>query len=88
MQTLIPEWFISAFAVATVFVVMFHLGLGIPPREFLRAWQQPALTLKALFSVLVAVPVIALVVSRTLGLPRAAEVGIVLMAIAPGAPVA
>jgi BASS family bile acid:Na+ symporter len=88
MQTLIPEWFISAFAVATVFVVMFHLGLGIPPREFLRAWRQPALTLKALFSVLVAVPVIALVVSRMLGLPRAAEVGIVLMAIAPGAPVA
>jgi len=26
---LIPEWFISAFAVATVFVVMFHLGLGL-----------------------------------------------------------
>lgn len=88
MQPLIPEWFISAFAVATVFVVMFHLGLGILPREFLRAWRQPGLTLKALFSVLVAVPVIALVVSRTLGLPRAAEVGIVLMAIAPGAPVA
>ena len=88
MQPLIPEWFISAFAVATVFVVMFHLGLGILPREFLRIWRQPTLTLKALFSVLVAVPVIALVVSRTLGLPRAAEVGIVLMAIAPGAPVA
>ncbi len=33
----IPEWFISAFAVATVFVVMFHLGLGLLPREFVRA---------------------------------------------------
>ena len=76
MQPLIPEWFISAFAVATVFVVMFHLGLGILPREFLRIWRQPALTLKALFSVLVAVPVIALVVSRTLGCrapPRSAS---------------
>lgn len=88
MQPLIPEWFVSAFAVATVFVVMFHLGLGILPREFLWVWQRPALMVKALFAVLVVVPVIALVVARALGLPRAAEVGIVLMAIAPGAPVA
>ena len=37
---------------------------------------------------LIAVPVIALVVTRGLDLPRSAEVGIVLMAISPGAPVA
>lgn len=88
MQPLIPEWFISAFAVATVFVVMFHLGLGILPREFLWVWRRPVLMLKALFAVLVVVPVVALVVARLLDLPRAAEVGIVLMAIAPGAPIA
>jgi bile acid:Na+ symporter, BASS family len=88
MDPLIPEWFVSAFAIAVVFVVMFHLGLGIQPREFLWAWRQPALMLKALFAVLVAVPAIALVVARLLDLPQAAEVGIVLMAIAPGAPVA
>lgn len=88
MNPLIPEWFVSAFAIAVVFVVMFHLGLGIRPREFLWAWRRPALMLKALFAVLVAVPLIALGVARTLGLPPAAEVGVVLMAIAPGAPIA
>ena len=85
---MVPEWFISAFAVATGFVVMFHLGLGILPRELLWVWRRPALMLKALFSILVAVPAVALVIVRVLDLPRAAEVGIVVMAIAPGAPMA
>lgn len=88
MIPLVPEWFISAFAAATVFVVMFHLGLGLLPREFVWVWRRPGLMAKALFAVLVAVPAIALVVARSLDLPRAAEVGIVLMAIAPGAPIA
>lgn len=60
MEPLIPAWFVSAFAVATVFVVMFHLGLGILPREFLWVWRRAALMLKALFAVLVAVPAVAL----------------------------
>lgn len=88
MIPLIPEWFISAFAATTVFVVMFHLGLGLLPRELVWAWRHPGLILKSLFAVLVAVPAIALVVARSLDLPRPAEVGIVLMAIAPGAPIA
>lgn len=88
MIPLVPEWFISAFAAATVFVVMFHLGLGLLPREFVWVWRRPGLMAQALFAVLVAVPAIALVVARSLDLPRAAEVGIVLMAIAPGAPIA
>ena len=37
---------------------------------------------------LIAVPALAWIVARTLDLPRAAEVGIMLMAISPGAPVA
>ena len=44
--------------------------------------------LRALFSVLVAVPVLALAMTRAFDLSRAAEIGIVLMAISPGAPVA
>jgi BASS family bile acid:Na+ symporter len=88
MSSLVPEWFLSAFALATVFTVMFDVGLGIVPGEFLWLWRRPALMLKALFAVLVAVPAIALLVSRTLDLPRAAEVGLMVMAISPGAPVA
>jgi bile acid:Na+ symporter, BASS family len=88
MSSLVPEWFLSAFALATVFTVMFDVGLGIVPGEFLWLWRRPALMLKALFAVLVAVPVIAFVVARFLDLPKAAEVALMVMAISPGAPVA
>jgi len=88
MAGLVPEWMVSAFAVATVFVVMFDLGLGMAPADFVSAWRRPTLMFKALFAVLVAAPVLALVVARALHLPRPAEVGMLVMAIAPGAPIA
>ncbi|MBL0141646.1 MAG: hypothetical protein IPP91_06155 [Betaproteobacteria bacterium] len=84
----IPEWAFTAVAVVTVFTVMFDLGLAIVPGEFRWVWQRPALMLKGLFSVLVAVPALALVVTWVMALPRPVEVGIVLMALSPGAPVA
>jgi BASS family bile acid:Na+ symporter len=84
----VPEWFLSAFALATVFTVMLDVGLGIVPGEFLWLWRRPALMLKALVAVLVAVPALAMAVARLLDLPRAAEIGLVVMAISPGAPVA
>ncbi len=88
MPSLVPEWFLSAFALATVFTVMLDIGLGVVPGEFLWLWRRPGLMLKALFAVLVAVPVIAMAVARLLDLPRAAEIGLMVMAISPGAPVA
>ena len=84
----IPGWILSIVAAATLFTVMFDLGLAIVPGEFRWVLQHPAQLLKGLFCVLIAVPVIALVVTRALDLPRLAEDGIVLMAISPGAPVA
>jgi len=84
----VPGWILSIVAAATLFAVMFDLGLAIVPGEFRWVLKRPALLLKGLFSVLIAVPAIALVVTRTLELPRPVEVGIVLMAISPGAPVA
>jgi len=88
MPGLIPEWFVSAFAVATVFVVMLDIGLGITPGEFLWVWKRPAIMAKSLFAVLVAAPLVAIVFARALQVPRMAEVGMVVMAIAPGAPIA
>jgi BASS family bile acid:Na+ symporter len=88
MSVLIPEWIVSVFAVATIFVVMFDLGLDLAPGEFLWIWRRPALMARALFAVLVAAPILALTVARALHLPHAAEVGMVVMAIAPGAPIA
>jgi BASS family bile acid:Na+ symporter len=84
----VPEWLLSAVAIVTVFTIMFDLGLAIVPSEFRWVLARPGLMLKGLFSVLVAVPALAWVVARALDLPRAAEIGIMLMAISPGAPVA
>lgn len=84
----LSEPLFTAVAAATVFTVMFVLGLGIVPREFRWVWQHPALLAKGLFSVLVAVPAVALIVTRVFDLARPVEIGIVLMAISPGAPVA
>jgi predicted Na+-dependent transporter len=84
----IPEQLLTLVAAATVFAVMFDLGLGIVPREFRWVLQHPGLLLRGLFAVLVAVPVLALVLVRAFDLPRGVEIGIVLMAISPGAPVA
>lgn len=83
-----PAWFLSALAAVTVCSVMFGIGLGIAPRELLSVWQRPGLILRALFAVLVAVPAVAWAVCLALDLPRAVAVGVMLMAIAPGAPLA
>lgn len=84
----IPEWVLSIVATATVFTIMFGVGIGVALTDLRWIWQRPAPMLRALASVLVAVPVIAIVVCRLLALPRLAEVGIVLMSISPGAPIA
>jgi BASS family bile acid:Na+ symporter len=84
----IPEQFLTIVAVATVFTVMFDLGLGIVPREFRWVWRHRGLVAKGVFSVLIAVPALALLVTRVFDFPRPVEIGIVLMAISPGAPVA
>ena len=84
----VPGWVLSIVAGATLFAVMFDLGLAIVPGEFRWVVKRPALLLKGVFSVLIAVPMIALAVTRAIELPRLVEIGIVLMAISPGAPVA
>lgn len=85
---IVPDWLFAFVAMATVFTVMFDLGLAIVPGEFRPVLRHPGLLGRALFSVLVAMPALAWLVARALDLPRPAEVGIMLMAIAPGAPVA
>ena len=84
----IPDWLLSFAAAVTLFAVMFDLGLSAVPRDFRPVIERPRLMARALFSVLVAVPVIAWIVARAFDVPHSAEVGIMLMAISPGAPVA
>lgn len=88
INAVVPELVFTIVAAATIFTVMFEVGLGIELGEFRWIWRHPALVARALFSVLIAVPALALIVARALDLPREADIGIVLMAISPGAPVA
>jgi hypothetical protein len=74
MTGIVPDWFLTVVAMATVFTVMFSIGLGVGFGDFRWIWRRPALMLKALFAVLVAVPAVALVVAHALELPRLAEV--------------
>ena len=71
-----------------MFAVMLDLGTRLAPYEYRSAWNRPGPLVKGIFLSLVGVPMIVIVVARAFGLPRAAEVGMVLMSIAPGAPVA
>jgi len=84
----VPAWLFSGVAGLTLWVVMFQVGLAIVPGEFRWVLARPGMLLKGLFSVLIAVPALALLVVRQVELARATEVGIVLMSISPGAPVA
>ena len=84
----VPAWLFSGMMTLTLWVVMFHLGLAIVSAELRPVLAQPLRLLKGLFAVLIAVPAVALVVCKNFDLGRAAEIGIVLMSISPGAPVA
>jgi BASS family bile acid:Na+ symporter len=67
---------------------MFHLGMQVSPSQLRTAWRSPALMLRGIFCSVVAVPVAVIFVARSFDIPRYAEIGMVLMAICPGAPVA
>jgi len=84
----VPHWLFSIVAAATIFTIMFDLGLAIVPAELRDIGRRPGQLGKSVFAVLVAMPALAWTVSRLMELPRPVEIGIVLMAISPGAPVA
>jgi BASS family bile acid:Na+ symporter len=85
---IVPYSLLLTVDVMTLLAIMFHLGLEIAPGGSASVAARPALMLRGLFAVLVAVPAIAWLVARSFDLPRDTEMGIVLMAISPGAPLA
>jgi BASS family bile acid:Na+ symporter len=79
---------ITSTATATVFIVMFALGLTLDACE-MRWWLgRPGLVARALGSVFLVVPAVAIATGYLLGLSREGQVAIALMAVSPGAPVA
>jgi len=84
----VPGQVLQGLALATVVALMFNLGTLVTLGEIRLAWRSPGLMLRGLFCSVVAVPVVVVAIARALDLPRPAQVGMALMAICPGAPVA
>jgi predicted Na+-dependent transporter len=88
MADIIPLWLITTLSFATVFSVMTSIGTTITPGAVWGHLRAPSLLIRGLVSVLVVVPAIGFAAGFAFGLSRAEQVGVALMAIAPGAPLA
>lgn len=85
---LIPLQWIGLFAILTVFVVMFALGLMLGREQIAAALQRRVVLIAVIFAVVVPIPAIAVLIVKLVQPGPAIAVGILLMAISPGAPVA
>jgi bile acid:Na+ symporter, BASS family len=84
----IPLWLVNTLAFITVFSVMTSIGTTVTPSECLQHLRSPSLLFRGLINVLVIVPVIGLATTFAFSLTLPEQVGITLMVIAPGAPLA
>jgi len=85
---LIPFQWVGLFATVVVFAVMFALGLMLGREQIAAALQRRVVLAAVVFAVVVPVPALAVLVVKAFALKGPVAVGIVLMAISPGAPVA
>jgi BASS family bile acid:Na+ symporter len=85
---IIPLWLVNVLSFITVFSVMAAIGTTITPSVSIRHLRSPSLLVRGLVSVLVIVPGIGFATTIAFGLALPEQVGVVLMAIAPGAPLA
>ena len=88
MVEIIPLWLVTALSFATVFSVMTSIGTTITPALFLAHIRSPCLLLRGLLCVLAIVPAAGFAAGFAFGLSPGERVGVALMAIAPGAPLA
>ncbi len=88
MVEIIPLWLVNALSFATVFSVMTSIGTTITPSRFLAHLRSPGLLLRGLLCVLAIVPAAGFAAGFAFGLGPPEQVGVALMAIAPGAPLA
>jgi bile acid:Na+ symporter, BASS family len=84
----IPFQWIGLFATVTVFAVMFAIGLMLGREQIVALMQRRVVLASVVFAVVVVVPTLALLVLKAFAVRGPVAVGIVLMAISPGAPVA
>jgi BASS family bile acid:Na+ symporter len=85
---IIPLWLVNLVSFTTVFSVMASIGTTITPRECFQHVRAPILLLRGIVAAIVIVPAIGIAASFLFGLSLAEQVGITLIVIAPGAPLA
>jgi len=85
---IVPFQWIGLFAMLAVFAVMFAIGLMLGREQFEAALQRRVVLLAVVFAVVVPVPALAVLALKVFGLKASVALGIALMAISPGAPVA
>ena len=88
MVEIIPLWVVNLLSFITVFSVMAAIGTTIAPSVSIRHLRSPSLLIRGLINVLVIVPIVGVATTFAFGLSLPEQVGVVLMVIAPGAPLA
>jgi BASS family bile acid:Na+ symporter len=71
---------------ASVAVLLFATGMSLTARDVVWLWRRPFLLAKSVLAMYVAAPVVAILMVRTLELPRPTEVALVVVAVCAGAP--
>lgn len=85
---LIGTQWLGLWATVTVFIVMLSLGLGLAPGQLAALRSRLAVLASVIFAVVVVVPALAVLLLHAAAVSGPVAVGIVLMVISPGAPVA
>jgi BASS family bile acid:Na+ symporter len=88
MVEIIPLWLVNLLSFLTVFSVMTSIGTAITLSVCFQHLRSLSLLTRGLASVLVIVPMIGIVASFICGLNLAEKVGVALIVMAPGAPLA
>jgi BASS family bile acid:Na+ symporter len=86
MEPTTIEFLITKAAKLTLFVLMLNMGLNLTIREVSYLRDKPGLLLRALLASFVLVPLVAVIVAQIFPLPVPVRIGIMLMAVTPGAP--
>ncbi|WP_026735902.1 bile acid:sodium symporter family protein [Fischerella sp. PCC 9605] len=68
----------------TLFSLMLSLGLSLNLEQIFWLWQRPGLLNRSILGINVVVPIVAVLMVFWLSLPKEVEVGLILIAIAPG----
>jgi BASS family bile acid:Na+ symporter len=85
---IIPLWLVNLLSFVTVFSVMMSIGTTITLNACVQQLRSPYLLIRGLSSVLIIVPMIGIAGSIVCGLDLTEKVGIALIVMAPGAPLA